>query len=256
MNRHIILFLLCLIAGTGISRSQDAVFQTLKTELNRNFSVLKEQPIPVYYIYLRLDEIQSISCMGRMGRLQIAPRAGTPAHILTTSMRVGDRNLDNSREIRGAGYGGYQDMRIGSDQIPFDNNPAVLKNSIWMQLDELYGQNAQIYEQIRTNIALRVEKEDNSPDFSIEKAENYYEAPVSWNDLRINPAQWEDKVRNYSAVFNDNQDITNGAAYLSANLIRKVFVDTEGREIAQNTVSFQLTLTADALADDGMNLPL
>jgi len=43
---------------------------------------------------------------------------------------------------------------------------------------------------------------------------------------------------------------------LAATLIRKIFVDTEGREIAQNVVSIQLALAADALAEDGMGLPL
>jgi len=255
MNKRIIVLLLCFITGISASKSQDAAFQTLKTELNRNFSVLKAQPIPAYYIYLRLDEIQTINCLGRMGRLQVAPRLGLPTHVLSSCMRVGDNNLDNSHEIRGSGYGGYQDMRISTEQIPFDNNPAVLKNSIWLQLDELYKQDIQIYEQIKTNISLRVEKEDKSPDFSVEKADKYYEAPADWETLRIQPAVWEEKVRKYSAIFNENQDIINGAAYLSATLMRKLFVDTEGREIAQNVTSFQLVLTAEALADDGMSLP-
>ena len=256
MKKHIFVFLLCFITGIFISKSQDVVLQTLRTELNRNFSVLKDQPIPAYYIFLRLDEIQTLNCLGRMGRLQVAPHLGSPTHILSACLRVGDITLDNSHEIRGSGYGGYQDIRVATEQIPFDNNPSVLRNAIWLQLDELYKQDVQIYEQIKTNISLRVEKEDQSPDFSVEKADSYYEAPVAWEDLHIQPAVWEEKVRNYSAIFNKNRDINNGAAYISATLIRKIFVDTEGREIAQNTVSFQLTLTAEALADDGMSLPL
>jgi len=257
MNKRIFLLLLCFITGIFVSRSQDAEFQTLKTELNRNFSVLKNQPIPAYYIYLRLDQIQTISCLGSMGRLQMAPRVSSPTHVLSACLRVGDRTLDNSHEIRDSGSGGgYQDVRIGTDQIPYDNNPAVLKNAIWLTLDDLYKQDAQIYEQVKTNINLRVEKEDKSPDFSTEKAEKYYESPVAWDDLHILPSAWEDKVRKYSAIFNENQDIVNGAAYLSASLVRKIFVDTEGREIAQNAISFQLALTAEAMASDGMRLPL
>ena len=256
MNKRIFFLLLCLLTGSSVLKSQDAALQTLKTELNRNFTVLQNQPIPAYYIFLRLDEIQNLNCVGRMGRLQIASRLSAPTHVLSACMRVGDRNLDNSHEIRDSGYGGYQDVRVGTEQIPFDNNPAVLKNAIWLQLDNLYKQDAQIYEQIKANVSLRVEKEDKSPDFSTDQPESYYEEPVAWNDLHIQPAQWEDKVRNYSAVFNTNPDIINGSAYLSAKLIRKIFVDTEGREIAQNAVSFQLALTAEALADDGMSLPL
>ena len=256
MNKRIFILLFCFIAGISVSKSQDAAFRTLKTELNRNFSILKDQPIPAYYIFLRLDEIQTLNCLGKMGRLQIAPRLGSPTHVLSACLRVGDRNLDNSHEIRGSGYGGYQDIRIATEQIPFDNNPAILRNAIWLQLDELYRQDVQIYEQIKTNISLRVEKEDKSPDFSIEKSDIYYEEPVAWEDLQIQPEVWEEKVRKYSGIFNNNQDIVNGAAYMSATLIRKMFIDTEGREIAQNVISIQLALSAEALADDGMSLPL
>ena len=256
MNRRIFVLLVCLVTGVFVSRSQDTEFQTLKTELNRNFSVLKNQSIPAYYIYLRLDAIQTISCLGSLGRLQIAPRVSSPTHVLSACMRVGDKTLDNSHEIRSSDSGSYQDVRIGTEQIPIDNNPAVLKNAIWLELDDLYKQDAQIYEQVKTNINLRVEKDDKSPDFSDDKAESYYESPVAWESLNIQPSVWEDKVRKYSAIFNTNPDIVNGAAYLSATLVRNIFVDTEGREIAQNQIAFQLALTAEALADDGMSLPL
>lgn len=257
MNRRNLVFFLFFLIGTFFSYGQnDPVFNTMKTELARNFTVLKDQPIPAYYIYLRLDEIQSLNCVGRLGRLQTSARLESPSHILSSCMRVGDRNLDNSHEIRESGYGSYSDLRVHGQYVPIDNNPRVLKNVIWLQLDELYKQDVQIYEQIKANMAVKVEQEDKSPDFSEEKAQNYYEAPVNWESLNIDPKLWEDKVRKYSKVFDENNDILNGVAYLTANLSRKIFVDTEGREMAQNNVSFQLILTAEAQAEDGMFLPL
>jgi predicted Zn-dependent protease len=140
--------------------------------------------------------------------------------------------------------------------VPVDNNPQSLRNAIWLQLDRLYKDDIRIYEQVKANIAVKVEQEDKSPDFSMEKAESYYEAPINWESLGIDPQAWEEKARRYSAVFDENSDILDGSAVLSALLTRKIFVDTEGRKIAQNSVSFQLTLTAEVLADDGMFLPL
>lgn len=256
MNKHLFVTFLCLLSGISAVSGQDPVFNTLKSELNRNFSVLKEQPVPAYYIFLRLDEFQSLTCTGKFGRLQTAPHLGSPSHALSSGVRVGDRNLDNTHEIRESGQGTYSDMRIAADYVPIDNNPDVLKKTIWLQLDNLYKDDVQIYEQIKANMTVKVEQEDKSPDFSVEKAENYYEAPVTWESLHINPKIWEEKVRKYSKIFDENSDLSDGSAYLSAGLIRKIFVDTEGREIAQNAVSFQLTLAAEALADDGMYLPL
>jgi predicted Zn-dependent protease len=256
MNKRIIFCLLYLSSLTFTVWSQDNVLETMKTELNRNFSILKEQSVPAHYIFLRLDEIQSIGCVGRMGHLQTPAHLDSPSHILSTCLRVGDRNLDNSHEIRESGRGTYSDVRIEGNYVPIDNNPEVLKNAIWLQLDELYKKDVQIYEQIKANMAVKVAQEDKSPDFSEEIAENYYEAPINWDDLRVNPKDIEDKVRKYSKIFDENQDILDGMAFLTASISRKIFIDTEGREQAQNSVSFQLAVSANVVADDGMYLPL
>jgi predicted Zn-dependent protease len=256
MNKRIFSFFWCFFIGTIIVCGQDQVFNVMKSELNRNFSILKDQPVPVYYISLRLEEYQSISCIGRLGRLQTAASKESPVHILSSCLRVGDKKLDNSHEIRESDYGNYQDFRIEGNYVPIDNNPQVLKNAIWLQLDELYKEDVQIYEQIRANMAVKVEQEDKSPDFSEDKTENYYETPITWESLNIDAKAWEEKMRRYSAIFNENKDVLDGAAYFSATLARKIFIDTEGREISQNVVSYQLALTAEALAEDGMYLPL
>ena len=256
MNKKVFFPLLLFFMVPLVCFSQDPVFTTMKTELDRNFSILKEQPTPAYYIFLRLDEIQTIGCSGRLGRLQSPAKADAPTHILSSSMRVGNRELDNSHEIRESGYGSYRDMRVEAQYVPVDNNPKTLKTGIWLQLDELYKQNTQIYEQIKANMAVKVEQEDKSPDFSAEEVKNYYEKPIRWEDLKIDTKVWEQKVKKYSAIFDKNPDILDGMAYLYASLSRKTVIDTEGRESAQNAITFQLILTAEVLADDGMYLPL
>ncbi|MDR2683482.1 MAG: hypothetical protein LBB64_06410, partial [Dysgonamonadaceae bacterium] len=154
-------------------------------------------------------------------------------------------------------YGSYHDIRVGAQYIPYEDNPQVLKTALWLQLDELYKDNIQIYEQIKANVAVKVEQEDKSDDFSREAAgEKYYEAPVSLESLHIDPKALEEKVRKFSAVFDENEDILDGIAYYSVSAGRKIFVDTEGREIAENDISLQLVLSAEALASDGMYLPL
>jgi hypothetical protein len=47
MNKHILVIFLCLLSGISAKVSgQDQVFNTMKSELDRNFSVLKTQPAP------------------------------------------------------------------------------------------------------------------------------------------------------------------------------------------------------------------
>ncbi|MDR0686300.1 MAG: hypothetical protein LBF79_02415 [Dysgonamonadaceae bacterium] len=254
MNRHFFILFFCITACISL-KGQDTVFSILKSELDRNFSVLKEQPIPAYYVFLRLDEIRSVTCVGKLGRLQVKPNLNSPLHILSSCLRVGDHAIDNSHEIR-YGEGGYSNVQMEGEYVPVDNNPRVLRNAVWQQLDRLYKNNIRIYEQVKANIAVKVEQEDKSPDFSVEATEQYYEAPIIWESLGINALEWEEKVRHYSAVFDESKDIIDGSAEFNALLTRKIIVDTEGREIAQNSVYLQLALTAEVLADDGMFLPL
>ncbi|MDR1763885.1 MAG: hypothetical protein LBR64_08060 [Dysgonamonadaceae bacterium] len=256
MNKAHIILIISLIIGLSPALAQDPAINTLKSELERNYAILKEQPVPAYYISLRLDEIQQIGCTGRLGRLQSPAQSDDVNHILSAFMRVGSRDLDNTHQIRTDGSGSYQNLQLQAEYVPLDNNAKVLRNAVWMQLDELYNQNVQILEQIRANIAVKVEQEDKSPDFSEEPAEQYYEKPLAMSDFNINPAQWEDKVRKYSAVFDQNKDLLDGMAYFFGRVKRETFIDTEGREIAQNLAEFHLVIQAETRADDGMSLPL
>jgi len=256
MNKYFSISLLFLFVGTFSGTAQDSVFNTVKTELSRNFEVLSDQPIPAYYSFVRLDELQSISTSASMGRLKQSAILNAPVHILTACVRVGDHTLDNSHEIRGSGRGSSQGVNVTGNYIPYETNNRLLKNFIWLRLDELYKDGIQTYEQVKANLAAKVKQEDQSPDFSREPVVNYYEKPISWTELGIDPKVWEEKVRKYSAVFDENDDIRDGIAYFSAGMSRTVFVDTEGREIAQNSVGIQLFISAHTIADDGMYLPL
>jgi predicted Zn-dependent protease len=224
--------------------------------MNRSFSILKGETVPVYYIFVRMDEMQSLNTLGRLGRLQSPAILNSPSRILSSCLRVGNYESDNSHEIRDSDYGSYRDVRVEAQYIPYEDNPQALRTALWLQLDELYKDDIQIYEQIKANVAVKVEQEDKSDDFSRETAENYYEAPVSWESLNIDPKILEEKVRKFSAVFNENKDILDGIAYYNISVGRKIFIDTEGRTIAENNISMQLVLSAEALADDGMYLPL
>ncbi|MDR2804823.1 MAG: hypothetical protein LBB85_04160 [Dysgonamonadaceae bacterium] len=255
MKKHFSIVFSFLFAGIVTSSAQDPVFNTVKNELNRNFKVLSAQPTPAYYGFVRLDELQSIHTNASLGRLKQAATLNSPSQIVTACLRVGNYTLDNSHELRESG-GGALGANVRGNYIPCEPNDRMLRHSIWKQMDELYKEGIQTYEQVKANLAAKVKQEDTSPDFSREPVTNYYEKPLTWADLNIDPTVWEEKVRKYSAVFDENDDLNEGSASFSAGWSRIIFVDTEGREMAQNTVSLQLFIAAHTVADDGMYLPL
>jgi len=255
MKKHLFFLLFACFALSFGSFAQDAVFKTLRAELDRNFSVLKTQPTPAYYILLRTEERTALECRGRMGRLQSPAILNQPVHELYACLRVGSPALDNSHEIRDAN-GAHNNFRSSRTSIPNDNNPMVLKSIIRQQIDDLYKAALPAYEQVKANLAVKVEQDDKSPDFSDEPVEKYYEKPITWASLKINPKDWEEKARKYSAVFDENPDIYMGEVKINFSLKRKIFIDTEGRENTQNVVALNILLTAETLADDGMILPM
>lgn len=251
MNKFFSLAMCLLITGTVLG--QEPLFETLKKELDYNHSVLKEQATPAYYISLRLDQVDWASSTANMGQLTSVGVKFSPTNCLSATMRVGSPELDNTHEVREAGSSpGYI---LGYD-ITIDNNEKDLRNTIWTHLDLLYKQESQDYEKIKANMAVKVEQEDKSPDFSVEEVENYYEAPIRWGDLNIDLNSWNEKVKKYSAVFNENSDLSEGQVSFFASVVRTISVDTEGREIAYNSISLRLILSAQTMADDGMVLPL
>ena len=244
-----ILFLLPLKAHT-----QDAVTGLMKAEMDRNFVVLSQEEIPAYYIFLRLDEVQTWGCSARLGKLHSTMKSPHAGKFLSSMVRVGSPDLDNTHEIREAGGGsGF----VSTVSIPVsDDNPQVIKNAIWMQLDNLYKGAAKTFELVRANISAKVEQEDKSPDFSQETAATYYEPPLLFEVTSSDMKQWEEKTKRYSDIFNRNPDILEGSATVYFTQERQWIVDTEGRDIAQNNISIHIGISAHVLTEDGMVLPL
>ncbi len=250
--RNIVLIILAIYSSSVFA--QDQVFNSMKEELDRNFAILEKEDIPAYYIFLRMDESNVFGCTARMGRLQNTLNEPIAARYLSSMVRVGSPALDNTHEIREAQGGGGL---VSAEAVPVsDLNPKAIKVAIWSQLDALYKNAAQTFELVKANVAVKVEQEDKSPDFTGEKAEKYYEAPFTFNFSQADIRTWEGKVKIYSAVFDENKDILDGAATFQVTQNRQWIVDTEGREIAQNALSLQIALVANVLTEDGMELPL
>ena len=122
-------------------------------------------------------------------------------------MRVGNFNLDNTHEVRGTmdDMGSYMDMMPKT--IPIEDNEAAIKQILWQVTDQAFKTAQDKYNKVKANIAVKVEKEDKSPDFSKAKVEQYYEEALSKADMNINIPEWEGKVKKYSIDFLDEPAI-------------------------------------------------
>jgi predicted Zn-dependent protease len=230
--------------------AQDPLTAILKTEIERNHRLLKEQPVPAYYMNYRVHDTETYLIRGALGALTQSNYSHRRQYA--HGMRVGDHKTDNRGQ---AGGNSFSFMGSGN-QLILENDPLTIRTVLWEQTDQVYKNAVQEYEKLKANKAVKTASEDQSDDFSVEKAEKYYEKPVQLKDFKFNAKEWEEKVKKYSKAFADNKDILIGEAILQIEIIRKYFVDSDGAEIVENHPAFRLFLQTTAMADDGMELPL
>ena len=234
------------------SPSEDKIVQAMKSELAREQSSLGSQGVPPYYMSYNVGDEQNVSMVSSYGAIT---KSDSSRHrMLLVDLRVGDYSLDNTHQIRAS-----NDMfaRGGARMIPYEDNTQSLKLALWRETDQAYKAATERLQQVRTNKTVKVAEEDSSGDFSKADAANqYYEPGVEMSNYFRNRAEWESRLRKYSALFAGQKDIFEAKAILDASIVRKYFVSTEGGEIASNQLYIRLMVMATAKAEDGMELPL
>lgn len=234
-----------------MSFAQEELLNILKTELNRNFEVLSKESTPAYYMNYRVFDSEGVNISAQFGNItQSNPFHNKYYHIV---VRVGTPELDNTHELKESRG---SNLMLPSLNKMFIENSDEIKKRLWFKTDETYKNAVSQFENVKANVAIKVDSEDKSPDFSNEKPEVYIEKPKEFKNLHFDAKKWENKLKKYSAVFTKNKDIYSCNVYLSAELKRFYFVDTDGSEIYENQLAFKLNISASTIADDGMNLPL
>lgn len=247
-----IIYLLLLIICLTNAYAQDPLLDILKKEADRNLSVLSKEETPAYYISYRVYDTENYSISANLGNLMNSNFYRERPFLAT--VRVGSHELDNTRELRGNSR--TFNNNFSYNLLIFDNDSKVIQTTLWRKTDELYKNAVKDYAKVKANMAVTVALEDKSDDFSKETSVQYYEKPILFKSLSFDVKGWEDKLKKYSNVFTSNKEILSGSANLQAQLCRRYFVDTDGTKVVENTISYRLSLSANTVAEDGMNIPL
>ena len=252
MKKLLALTFLLLLLNSNSVFSQDELSEVLADELKRNMLVLKNQDIPSYYMSYRLNDVRTIRLEATFGQIT----RSTQSHVrrVCVQVRVGDHTLDNTHPIKGENFSLF-DMDFGAE-MPIENSAEALRQSLWRETNKQYLKAADLYSKVLANVAIKVEDEDASDDFTIESPVVYYEAPIEEQLLDFDAGLWEEKLKRYSALFLENNDVLVGNASIVFAVERKYYVSTEGSSIVENRVTSRLMINGQTQADDGMELPL
>jgi TldD protein len=242
---------LCFIAFDQISFSQDKLVGILYEEVQREFQTLKQQEVPCYYISYRVDEISGYLITASFGALTYSQE--NKSRLLTVAVRVGSPQLDNFHSTRdySIGYGGFSSI-----SLPSDEEPVAVKQFLWNATNEAYQQAVKYYSNIKSDASIKVEEEDKTPDFTIEKPNVYLEPLINIEDVKLDIPFWENRTKKYSSAFLKDSAIITGTSNFVFRITRKYFISSEGDKITQNNISTSLLINGNIKAQDGMEMPL
>ena len=173
--------------------------------------------------------------------------------MLDLDLRVGDYALDSTHPIRDAGPLVDMSDQFERQRIPLENDPDALRVALWRETERKYRRAVQRLQQVKANVQVKVEAEDRSGDFSHEAPETYFESPAPFS---FDQAGWEQKMRTYTAPFDQHKEIIENSAEVSAEVETRRYVNSDGSSIQISSPFYRIIISATAKADDGMELPL
>jgi predicted Zn-dependent protease len=249
----------CLCLGLALLASAPAqpqeavsspVLEAMKAELTRSMRTLGSQPTPPYFLSYEITETHSASVAGSFGKIIRSDESRR--RILDIDLRVGDYTLDSTHPVRGAFPSFDFFDRFSAAEIPVEDNPDAIRAALWYNTEAKYKHALERYMQVKTNVQVKVEQEDKSPDFSRQSPERYIEKP---EPLALDRRAWEEKISKYTAPFAELTNIYEANATLNVEGEARWFVNSEGAEIQTSQAYYRLFISAFTKADDGMELP-
>ena len=235
------------ILMNGVSSAAVSVLGVMEHELDRSVKKLAQQPTPLYFLSYEITEEKSSYVRASFGT--ISASSDSERRLLDIDLRVGDYSLDNTHPIRERFGSGSR--RFSQLEIPVSGIDA-LRNILWYQTDRKFKDAIERLTMVKANVQVKVKEEDRAADFSAEPPEQALEDPHS---LSLDRSIWEDKLKQYTSPFSQSNHIYAADAALSASVVTRWYVNSEGSKIRTAESRARLTISALTKAEDGMELP-
>ncbi|MBN2542730.1 TldD/PmbA family protein [bacterium] len=247
----ILILAIVLISNPLFSAEKDVLLNAMEEELERAFGDLKDVgEAPLYYLNYSVVEETDQNITAEFGG--IVREDESRNRYLDVDVRVGSMELDNTHEIRDEGFGSLLDFDFGmSVDFPIENSPDVIKHALWLATDEEFKKAQKKYIKVKRNVAVKVEAEDTSPDFSPAEPQVYIgELANKSYDMKV----WKEKVRKFSEIYSRYDQILDSQVSLTLENENKYIVNSDGTKLRFGLTHVRISTYGLVKADDGMNL--
>ncbi len=223
---------------------QDVVFKALSDELARAQGLFMEKMDKPYYLQANSNEIERFSVSASFGA--ITQKGGGVNRSLSTKIRVGTPDLDNTNFSGGGSSFGFRRGRGGFD--PQEADYDAFRQRLWKLFDSDYKSAVETISKKRAFLETN-NVEDRQPDFG--------EAPVEdlilpRGTLKMDKARWTQVVKRVSAVFRNYPYVYQGTASFRGRLSHQYFVSTDPARHLFSKQSVGFRIQAQTQAEDGM----
>jgi TldD protein len=221
----------------------DILLETMQQELTRASKELAKSDPPVYFISYSAVDQEEAGIVASYGALTTSFSASR--RIADVTVRVGSIAMDNTHgESRGSG--------LSSGTLPLGEDRDAIARTLWELTNREYRRAAPAFLKVKNDAAVRTEEEDKSPDFSQETPQVRLDGRPG--SFEINRPLWEQRVRDYSALFRKFPEVYSSIVVLQMEKSRSRFVSSEGSRLESPSTMVRLLIEAETRAADGMEL--
>lgn len=236
---------LILVRSGLLAAPPTPLLDTLASELERNFQVLKDKADPpAYFISYEVTDMDSHIIGATLG--DVSSHDDSHRRFLDVSLRVGTPKLDNYHLL-----GGVAPQFASSVALPIDGGTAAVKQLAWLETDHAYRAAAERLIKIKTSHQVNVASLDKSDDFSPAPPAKHVE-PIE--HPKFDAAAWSARMCDISSIFRAHPKILNSSASVQVQTDERFFVNSEGARVQHGRGFSRVIISASARAEDGMNL--
>ncbi|MGE5047506.1 MAG: TldD/PmbA family protein [Deltaproteobacteria bacterium] len=169
---------------------------------------------------------------------------------LQVDVRVGSYKFDNTGAAELFDLDGDSGYSAGRE-APLDDDPAALRNALWLLTDETYKKSLSAYLKKKGKEVYRPDDPDAPPSFSREEPHVSVDPPAPHPFDR---ALWERESRQQTERLSAHPELFDSQLRVSMDHEEREFASSEGTRLVTERVIYSLHVQAWARAPDGMLL--
>ncbi len=222
----------------------EMLFRVMHDELDRNMNKLVmpglERP---YYLAYTIDDFQQLDITATLGELESSQFQR--GRYLTTDLRVGSWDLDNSNFV--SGFSGFGPAYTS---LPIDNNYDAIRNKIYLQTDRVYKGAVESLAKKRAYLQNQVMTD--RPADHIKFAPNTYIDKAETFD--IDPDFFKGLARDITRVFLNYPEIISSNLKVTASVVNQYTLNSTDTKALKGDRIYGFQLSMEGRSKDGEEL--